>query len=60
MISVIMGVYNQRDLTVFDKAVSSVLNQSHDNFECDGIGRADGGVFRLAWNLDEVADGTCV
>lgn len=33
MISVIMGVYNQRDLTVFDKAVSSVLNQSYDNFE---------------------------
>lgn len=60
MISVIMGVYNQRDLTVFDKAVSSVLNQSYDNFECDGIGRADGGAFRLAWNLDEVADGTCV
>lgn len=33
MISVIMGVYNQQNIEVFDKAVNSVLNQSYKNFE---------------------------
>ncbi|MCI5936092.1 MAG: glycosyltransferase [Lachnospiraceae bacterium] len=33
MISVIMGVYNQQDLTVFEKAVHSVLDQSYSDFE---------------------------
>lgn len=33
MISVIMGVYNQQDLEVFEKAVNSVLQQTYRNFE---------------------------
>lgn len=33
MISVIMGVYNQQNLEAFEQAVSSVLNQSYQNFE---------------------------
>lgn len=33
MISVIMGVYNQQNLEIFESAVSSVLNQSYRNFE---------------------------
>lgn len=33
MISVIMGVYNQQNLDVFEKSVQSVLTQSYSNFE---------------------------
>lgn len=33
VISVIMGVYNQLDLDVFEKAVDSVLNQTYRDFE---------------------------
>lgn len=33
MISVIMGVYNQQDLNVFERSVNSVLEQSYSNFE---------------------------
>lgn len=33
MVSVIMGVYNQLDLDVFEKAVESILNQTFTDFE---------------------------
>lgn len=33
MVSVIMGVYNQLDLGIFEKAVNSVLEQTYSDFE---------------------------
>lgn len=33
MISVIMGVYNQQDLEVFERSVNSILRQTYRNFE---------------------------
>ena len=58
LVSVIMGVYNQKDEEILRQAVNSILNQSYSNFEFiiwdDGSSKEEAKVVQALEKLDEI------